>query len=121
MAEGDKKTLSEHNFIKDSENAIRDLCRSIKSDRTIGAMSPHANDSSHTNDSSSLSDTLPGHAAISIVEAYCRTLPADEFISLEPEFLLKSLDNMGYMATCYFPPVSELPSVQGSIQRSTYT
>lgn len=112
VEEQDFEGLNRLQHIKDSEVIVREHCRSLPMDRVVQGEDDNQELSGATVDAS-----LPNFAAISVVEAYCRSLPADEFLSKKPEFQVESLAN-GFLATCVLPPISEIAPIQGFIQKS---
>lgn len=112
IEEGDLHALAQLQQIKEAETHVRNVCQSLPQDRIVQGEDSDIEAFYNTDEGA-----LPSFAAISVVEAYCRSLPAHEFVNVRPEFIVNTLGN-GFLATCVFPPISEIPPVQGNIQKS---
>lgn len=110
LEEGDTAAKAHYMQVKEGEQNIRDLCRSLPQDRIVQF--------DDNNDTTSVRDgPIASFAAISVVEMYCRSLPADEFVSMRPEFTI-DVSGLGFVATCQLPPVSQIPLIRGTVQKS---
>lgn len=112
LEDGDTAARAHQACVKDAERIIRDLCETLPEDRIVRLHNTDGTEDVATDDR-----TLPGFEAIAVVGSYCRSLPADDFVSIKPQFGISNT-GMGFMATCSFPAISGIPMIRGSVQKS---
>lgn len=113
IEEGDSLALAQHARIKEAEAVVRRVCSTLPEGRIVKGTP----DEPDVCDSVADDGSLPAFAAISIIESFCRSLPADEFVSARPVYTLTEKGS-GFMATCCLPPVSEVPLICGGLRGS---
>lgn len=112
LEEGDAAAMAHHQCIKEAESIIRSLCETLPDDRIVSVEYQDELSSDQPGDRA-----LPSFEAISVVEMYCRSLPADDFVSHKPVYDI-NVTGMGFMATCLVPAVAGIPIARGSVQKS---
>lgn len=118
MREGDTKSLATHKDFQDREQKSNKFCQALPEDRIIRIPQAEFLDLGTSNDCLVASDILPAFSAINVVGNFCQTLPMDEFVSVKPKFILETIANRGFKATCVLPPTAGIMPVCSRICRS---
>lgn len=105
----DSCAYSKFEACRDLEKVIRSECTNLPDDRFIL-------DDEESMELSTTNET-PGFAALNIVAGYCRSLPRDDFVVMDPQYNIRAHGTY-FIATLTCPAMALLPVVTGPRQTS---